>query len=206
LRKLLIILGLLAIAPVLLLAACGDDDDDSGDDAGDATTAAAATEDGGDETEPAGETDAPEDTDAPADTGSAGGGGGDAACALITAEEAAEALGSPVDAPQSTTIGEGFSQCLWRIEGGGPADNAVVVQYRGDTSADEYAEQVDNNCPEPLGDPVPVSGIGDEAFECVALMVRQGDHMVVVTVVSSDVDGGLAAQEELAQKALTRLP
>jgi hypothetical protein len=197
-------LALALASALLLLAACGGDDDDD-DTSGDVTATGEVQESPeGDDDDDA--TEAPEETDEPEGDDDDGGSffGGIDACELITAEEAAAVVGGDVDEPQRSEIGEGFNQCLYRIAGGG--ELAVVVQARADTSPDEYEEQVEENCPEELGGPNPVEGIGDAAHECIGLIVLSGDAMFAITIISDDADADFANQEELARKIVDRLP
>lgn len=191
-KRALIAAGLCGL--LLFLAACGgDDDDDAADDAADEprpTAASQATE------PPAGDDEEEEDEPAPS-------GGGINACELITAEEAGEALGGPAGQPEQGSIGEGFSQCLWRIEGGDELSSAIVIQARGDTSRDDFDRLVEENSPEVAGEVIEVEGLGDVAREQVATFVLEGDAMVVVTVTG---EFDTAKQRELAQLAIGRLP
>lgn len=203
---------LMAILALLLVvfAACGGDDDDGSGDSSD-ETAASATDDGDETAEATDEPDV-EETDEPQETVAPDNGGGDLAinpCELVTSEEAAEAIGGATEEPVlDPNIGENFSQCLWRIEGGTELDEALIVQVRADSSSEDYAETLDENCPEALGEPVHVSGVGDAANECIALIVLSGEVIFAVTVLSGtgDIEAELAKQEELAQTIIGRLP
>jgi hypothetical protein len=199
-----LIAGLCAL--LLLTAACGgDDDDDSADESGDEATSAGETNgDDGEATVEAEETDEAEPTEQ-SDDGGAPAGAIDA-CSLITSEEAAEAVGGPVEEPESSNIGENFHQCLWRIEGGTELDAAVVIQARPDTSPEEYAEVVEENCPEEIGGANPVEGLGDQAVECITVIVLEGDSVVASTVINDEPDAGAAATLEVAEIAIGRLP
>jgi hypothetical protein len=186
--------GMLSIAVcafTLAIAGCGDDDD--------APTGAG--------TDPPAATDGASDTQAPSSATEAPGApaGMIDACSLLTSEEAAAAVGGPVDAPQSGLAGP-FSQCLWRIAGGTEIDSAVVVQALGGVSEDQFNQYVDENTPPELGEVTPVEGVGDVAVEQVALFVLDGDAMVVVTVINDEPDGGQSKQLGLAQAAVAKLP
>ena len=188
-------------ALVLAVASCGDDDDAASGTTAD--TEVAATSGAIASTEPPASTNGASETQATTAAPEAPAGTIDA-CSLLTSEEAAQALGGPVDPPQSGLAGP-FSECLWRIEGGTEIDSAVVVQALGGVSADQFEQYVEENTPHELG-PVSTVDAGDEAYEQVALMVRSGDAMVVVTVLSGDPDGGQSKQLGLAQAAIDRLP
>jgi hypothetical protein len=123
---------------------------------------------------------------------------------LVTADEAADALGSPVDEPERSSIGEGFSECIYRVKGGTQFDSAVAIQARGDTSRDDFERLVKENAPEELGEVKTISGLGDAAYYQVATFALKGDAMVVITVISDANDE--AKQKDLAEKALEQLP
>jgi hypothetical protein len=188
-------------ALVLAIASCGDDDDAASDTiaAREVVTTSGATA----STEPPAPTIGASETQATTAAPEAPAGTIDA-CSLLTSEEAAAALGGPVDPPQSGMTGP-FSECIWRIEGGTEIDSAVVVQALGGVSADQFEQYVEENTPPELG-PVSTVEAGDKAYEQIALMVRSGDAMVVVTVLSGDPDGGQSKQLGLAQAAIDRLP
>ena len=207
------------------MASCGGDDDaasDTADTAADtadadvaatdvAVTAAAATADATASTEPPGAAEPPAATEpadqAPATTATpeAPAGAIDA-CILLTSEDAAAALGGPVDPPIPGTAGP-FSQCIWRIAGGTELDSAAIaVQALGGVSPDQFAQLVEEYAPAELGPVEPVAGVGDEAYQQDGLMVRSGDAMVVVTVISTDPAGDRARQVSVAQAAVARLP
>ena len=200
-KQILALLAALCLA-LMVLAACGGDDDDASDDPDTDATATAEADEG--ENEATDEPEATEDnepTDAPEPVS-----GGIDACELITNEEAAAVIGGATDEPVSSQIGENFNQCLWRIQGGGDLDAAVVVQAAPDKSAEDYEEQVADTCPEGILDPNPVAGIGDAANECIALIVLSGDVIFAVTILTDDIDAAVADQEELARTIIGRLP
>ena len=129
------------------------------------------------------------------------------ACSLLSQAEAADAVGGATNPPQSSMIGEGFSQCLWRIQGGSEVDSAVVLQARGDTSAEDFERFVEENAPAALGELTPIAGLGDQAFQQMATFVLAGDSMVVVTVLNGEpLDQQHQRQKALAQAAIDRLP
>ena len=182
-------------ALVLAMVSCGGDDDAGGTNSAPTVSTASPAA-----TDATSGTQAPEaiaTPDAPA--------GMIDACSLLTSEEAAAAVGGPVDPPESGLAGP-FSECLWRIEGGTDVDSAVVVQALGGVSEDQFEQYVEENAPSELGPVEPVSGVGDRAYEQLALFVLSGDTMVVVTVLSGDPDGGQSKQLGLAQAAIARVP
>jgi hypothetical protein len=187
---------------LLALAGCGGDDDSSGTTAGAhvATTARSAPS-----AESSAAADGTTETTAPVTTARVAPAGMIDACSLVTSEEAAAALGGPVDPPKPGFAGS-FSECLWRIEGGTEMDSAVVVHALGGVSRDQFEQHVEENAPPELGPVEPVSGVGDIAYQQIALFALAGDAMVVVTVLSNDPDGGESQQVALAQAAIGRLP
>lgn len=133
--------------------------------------------------------------------------GGVDACSLLTEADVAGAVGGATNPPESSTVGENFSQCLWRIKGGTPLDNAVVLQARGGTSKDDFERFVEENTPEVVGAVTPIPGLGDKAYQQMATFVLSGDSMVVVTVLNNDPpEQQEQTQHELARAAIARLP
>ena len=129
------------------------------------------------------------------------------ACSLLTEAEAADAVGGATDPPKSSVIGENFSQCLWRIQGGTELDSAVVVQTRGDTSDDDFDRLVDENAPEVMGEVTTIDGLGDKAYQQLATFVLEGEAMVVVTVLNNETpEQQEQRQQDLARAAIGRVP
>jgi len=179
---------LLLLAPALvLLAACGGDDDGAGTSA--TATAATSPSPGGSATEPA-------PTGTPAIS----------ACALVTAEEAAEALGGPVDAPAESILGESLSQCVFKTVGGTELDPILIMQVRTDIIEADFERFVTINSPGDAGEVVVVPGLGDRAYQQVATFVYSGGVIIVVRTTTAGVAGDPAVQQDLARKALARLP
>jgi len=178
---------------MLLLSACGGDDDGD-DDNGNPTAVSQETADEGEPTEP------PDDGDEPA--------GFIDACSLITMDEAAAVLGGPAVPPEQGDFAGEFSQCAWVIEGGTVGlDASVVVQSLGDVSDDEFEQHLEENTPEELGEVVPIDGLGDMAYQQVATFVHADGAMVVVTVLNDEaLDVQVQQQQDLARKAIGRLP
>jgi hypothetical protein len=129
------------------------------------------------------------------------------ACSLLTEAEAAEAVGGATDPPKSSMIGENFSQCMWRVQGGTELNSAVVVQARGDTSDDDFERLVDENAPEVMGEVTTIDGLGDKAYQQMATFVLAGEAMVVVTVLNNETpEQQEQRQQDLARAAIGRLP
>ena len=129
------------------------------------------------------------------------------ACSLLTEEEAGDAVGGATDAPRSSIIGENFSQCLWRIQGGSELDSALIVQARADTDDDDFERFVDENTPEVIGEVSTIDGLGDKAYQQIPTFVLYGDTMIVVTVLNSEtVEQQVQRQHDLARAAIGRLP
>jgi len=129
------------------------------------------------------------------------------ACSLLTEAEAADAVGGATDPPKSSMIGENFSQCMWRIQGGTELGSAVVVQARADTSDDDFERLVDENAPEVMGEVTTIDGLGDKAYQQIATFVLIGEAMVVVTVLNNETpEQQEQRQQDLARAAIGRLP
>lgn len=129
------------------------------------------------------------------------------ACSLLTEAEAADAVGGATDPPKSSMIGENFSQCLWRIQGGTELDSAVVVQARGDTSDADFERLVDENAPEVMGEVTTIDSLGDKAYQQIPTFVLSGEAMVVVTVLNNETpEQQEQRQQDLARAAIGRLP
>jgi hypothetical protein len=129
------------------------------------------------------------------------------ACSLLTEAEAADAVGGATDPPKSSVIGENFSQCVWRIQGGAELGSAVIVQARGDTSDDDFERFVDENTPEVVGEVTTIDDLGDKAYQQIATFVLSGDSMVVVTVLNNETpEQQEQRQHDLARAAIGRLP
>lgn len=182
-----------AVAVLALLAtACGGDDDDSadGDNAATATADAGGDGDGDETSEPTAGSDGDDDA-----------GSADAvdACSLITIDEAEAALGA--------TVGEGTGidtppvyGCTYEAEAFAQVSVNVVVFDDAAQAEDIYQLAIDNN------DYPEIEGIGDRAYFALGFGVaaQQGRYEVNVDVIGPDDDQAL--EEELAQKALDRLP
>jgi hypothetical protein len=142
------------------LTACGGDD--SGSNASDQPGATGSPTAGATDSLTASATDAVTDaTDSAsqsATTGSSGSGGGDA-CRLLTTDQVAAAVGSPVKdgLPSSgpAVTGGSFTSCVWQsADPDNPADTATVTVYPNTDAADSAREDDSQDVP----------GIGDKAF------------------------------------------
>ena len=185
-----------ALAALALLgAACGgDDDDDTGADGGGAT-ATVDSGDGGD----GGSDETSEATAEPDGDDDASSGDAVDACSLITIDEAEAALGA--------TVGEGTRLdtppvygCTYETEAFAQV-SIIVVVFDDPAQAEEvYQLAIDNN------DYPEIDGIGDRAYFALGFGVtsQQGRYEVTVDVIGPDDDQPL--DEELAKKALDRLP
>jgi hypothetical protein len=156
-----------ALVPLLLvptaLTACGGDDSGSaaGDDAGsDATTSASAS--ASTDSNPDGNPDSDTDT-----------GNDVAACDVVTTDEVAAAVGSPVkpgiaSSGQPVTGGT-FTTCVWQsADPATPADTATLTVYSNTAAADSARED----------DSQELDGIGDQAFSAMvsSVWVYVGDR------------------------------
>jgi hypothetical protein len=141
-------LASLALVAVVTLSSCGGDDSDSGSAAGDHPGASqSATDEATD-----GGTAGPGESDSP-DTGDV------AACSVLTTDQVAAAVGSPVNKGTPTSgpavTGGRFTSCLWlSADPDNPADTATVTIYPNADAADSARED----------DSQDVTGIGDRAF------------------------------------------
>ena len=127
-----------ALLPLLLvatsaLAACGGDDDGD-DDAGGEPSSESSQDDGAEQP-------------------------GDPACDLLTTDEVAEAVGSPVKegvrSSGAAVTGGRFDTCVWQSDDPeNPADTATLTIYPNAAAADSVRDD----------DSEAVDGIGDDAF------------------------------------------
>jgi hypothetical protein len=129
------------LATVATLAACGGND--SGGSASDDKPTASQSQ----------STATPSADDPGGDSGDA------AACDLLTTDEVAAAVGSPVKAGVASSgpavTGGSFTTCVWQSDDpDNPADTATVTVYPNADAADSARED----------DSQDVSGIGDKAF------------------------------------------
>jgi hypothetical protein len=182
-----------ALVPVLLasvatLTACGGDD--SGDQAADdptstSTEATEATDDGAsdDGGEPAGDV---------------------AACDLLTTDEVADAVGSPVKDGIPTSgpavTGGDFSTCVWQsADPDNPADTATLTIYENAAAADSVRSD----------DSPAVDGIGDSAFSdsVSSVWVYDGEKSFFTQwyIFGTMDDEGLEQSKALAQAAADKL-
>jgi hypothetical protein len=189
-----------ALAALALLgAACGgDDDDDTGADGG-AATATIDSSDGGDDGSD--ETPGPTTEDA-GDDGSGDDSSEDAvdACSLITKDEAVEALGAPVGDGEAQDFPPVYG-CTYRTEDGvGLVSVSVVVFDDADQAEAVYQLAIDNN------DYPEIDGIGERAYFALGfgLTAQKGRYEFTIDIIGPDDDQAL--EEDLAQKALDRLP
>jgi hypothetical protein len=133
-----------SLAAAALLGACGGDDDEpssGGEAAAEETSAEETTTEA-----------AADDADEPA------GGGELAACDLITADEAEEAIGKPVELDDQGSNST-FSVCTYQSEAG---DNFILSVAFGAGSA-AYESSVDALPAATGSKPEEVSGLGDQA-------------------------------------------
>jgi hypothetical protein len=189
-----------AVATLALLgAACGGgDDDDSGDD-----LVATATEDSGDGDDDSGDEETPEPT--AEDTGDDDGGDDSSedavdACSLITTDEAEEALGAPVGDGEAQDFPPVYGCSYRTADGVGLVAVSVVVFDDADQAEAVYDLAIDNN------DYQEIDGIGDRAYFALGfgLTAQQGRYEFTIDIIGPDDDRAL--EEELAPKALERLP
>jgi hypothetical protein len=129
------------------------------------------------------------------------------ACDLVTRDEAADALGQPVGGPEESIVGDRFHECVYRSESGTEFPSSVTVQARIDSTREEYDLLLTGNCPESIGGPMPIEGLGDAAHQCVQTFVLSDDVIVSVLAINNeDPAAGTASQKDLAATAVERLP
>lgn len=180
-----------ALVPVLLatvatLTACGGGDsggqaaDDPTSASTEATEGGAAGDDGGD---PAGDV---------------------AACDLLTTDEVADAVGSPVKDGIRTSgpavTGGDFSTCVWQsADPDNPADTATLTIYENAAAADSVRSD----------DSPAVDGIGDSAFSdsVSSVWVYDGEKSFFTQwyIFGTMDDEGLVQSKALAQAAADKL-
>lgn len=139
------------------------------------------------------------------------------ACGLFTAEEAASALGSPIDGGSSSSSNDalGHKVCLRTST---KADSEKVVRLsmiqtstisaserkKGTTAATEYSKAKTEAGKKPSG-AAGVSGLGDTAFwDGVQLHILKGDTYATVRV-GTEKAGNQTGAEAIARKATARL-
>jgi hypothetical protein len=187
------------LAPLVLVAAtaltsCGGDGSDSGASADDASVTQSDTQS---DTQSATES-------ATASEGASQGSDETAACDLLTTDQVAAAVGSPVKpgTPSSgpALTGGSFTSCLWlSADPDNPADTATVTIYPNADAADSARED----------DSQDVAGIGDQAFSASfgSMWVYVGDQSFFAqwyTFSGSDAEN-LPKSQALAQAVVDAL-
>ncbi|MEX0683295.1 MAG: hypothetical protein WD904_08195 [Dehalococcoidia bacterium] len=194
-KRLVLVLGLLAVA-ALLLAACGggDDDDDAGDDGGATATETGATDDSGDD-----------GGDASGD-GSGDDGGDDSgsdfdACTLLTQDEVERVIG-PADEGLNQNFDPIFS-CLWSADAGGMDYLSVGVFAGSDQELGAFFELTE--------DGEEIQGLGEgaqfsESFGTLEVLVDGYYVTVNVSMFEREPDEVRDITTGLAERVLGRLP
>jgi hypothetical protein len=173
------VLAVLITSSLLLFAACGDDSENGGEPTADAPTSDEAPPDG---------TGPPADFDV---------------CALVTPEEAESALGGPVGEPERAEQSPIF---VCGYDATDQLSSLVVTLISYDSPDDaqaslEYAIET-NEYPE-------IEGIGDGAYNGQPLAdvtAISGGYELSIDVNTDDAEADLAAAQELAKTAISRLP
>lgn len=134
------------------------------------------------------------------------------ACALITVEEASEALGAPVAPPKNEVLGAGeegkaaMSLCTYAPASG--AAKSMTISVRRSPVADQTPDRVRTALAEAGATTQDVSGVGDAAFWTEGqLHVFQGKNVymnITIMGVGSDADA-MAIARSLAVRAVERL-
>lgn len=196
-KRLVLVLGLLAVA-ALLLAACGggDDDDNAGDDGGATATEADATDDAGDD---GGDDGGDGSTDDGADNAS---GSDFDVCTLLTRDEVERVIG-PADEGLNQNFDPIFS-CLWSADAGGVDYVSVGVFAGSDEEVEAFFELTQ--------DAEEVQGIGDRAqfsdtigIGTLEVLVDGYDVSVSVAMLERDRDEARDITTGLAERVLGRL-
>lgn len=133
------------------------------------------------------------------------------ACALITKEEGAEALGEAVNEPEEQIISPGgdemaaVSQC--NVQATGTAGKVLSVFYRRSPVADNQPDLVRQTLTESGATVEDVSGVGDAAlWGAGQLHVFVGDAQYLIVTVGGLPDGDARARtSQVAQRAIERL-
>jgi hypothetical protein len=132
------------------------------------------------------------------------------ACALVTAEEGAAALGEPVDPPSEQIINPGggnvaaVSQCT--LQASASPRKTLSVFLRRSPVADSRPDSVRRTLAESGVTTRDVAGTGDAAFWGAAqLHVFSGPDLYLIVTVSGLADEDALAQAEgIARQALSR--
>jgi hypothetical protein len=123
------------------------------------------------------------------------------ACALVTREEAAAALGQAVLPGDKTPEGCNY------VSEGDSGSKVVYIQV----SAPNRAKQTFDFARQAFKDTKPVAGVGDEAFvlelgaPVAQVHFRKGDVYITVVVSNYSINDRVARATELAKKAASRL-
>jgi hypothetical protein len=186
-----------AFAAILTAGGCSGLPFGGGDGQSSTTQDGGSTDDGAANTDDANTDDANTD-DANADNASDGGtdegsaGGATDACALLTTEEVAAAMGMEVNDGTDAGTGDGSSECTWESKTDGVPTILTVVIHAG-VSYEQSKKGFQST--------EPVSGVGDEAFFGTGLntlMMRKGDSVVQFVAIGNLADD--AAKLELMKK------
>jgi hypothetical protein len=166
--------------------------------------AAALTACGGDDSDDAKRADQPAASDTPATQATSEDAGTAAACDLLTTDEVAVAVGSPVkDGIQTSgpaVTGGDFSTCVWQsADTENSADTATLTIYDNADAADSVRDQ----------DSQDLEGIGDEAFSgsVSSVWVYDGDRSFLAQwyIFNTMDDEGLEQSKALAKAAADKL-
>jgi hypothetical protein len=186
----------LVLLTATTLAGCGGDDSSGGSAADDSTASSSAS------------------ASASASASSSAGGGTDAqtggvqigvtACDLLTTDEVAAAVGSPVKEGIETSgpaaTGGTFTSCQWMSDDpDNPADSASLYLYTNTAAADSAREDDSQDLP----------GLGDQAFSVsyAGVWVYEGEQSFLAQwyTFSGTDEENLPKSEALAQAAVDKL-
>ena len=123
-------------------------------------------------------------------------------CTLVTKEEVAEALGSPISESSGGTSG-----CQYQVAGGGNRVLSVQVTWQGGTLAMKLSTLALKGAGAGTGVAVmhSIHGLGDEAIVMpmgAGLMFRKGDVLVNIDLrgVQNNVEAGKAIAQKIADR------
>jgi hypothetical protein len=189
--------GLAALA-ALLLAACSHDSTPSAAPTSGGTSAATST---------APNPPAATSTETGTGTGAPGGeteGSQPKACSVVTAAEAGAAIGRPVGAAQSRTLGV-FSSCSFVTTGGGDVGTVSVQVLQSAATAGIFDQIVSGQSGGKAVQTVP--GVGDKAVIATGVLIfHKGSRVVTVFIYTQSKKSGLTnAEIALAKKIAARV-
>ncbi|HXK59043.1 MAG TPA: hypothetical protein PLP42_04035 [Acidobacteriota bacterium] len=131
------------------------------------------------------------------------------ACSLLTAEEAAEILGEPVEKPIESTTGNTISNCNWLTA----SFNSIGILVRRGYNAAEAESAFDLAYKQSKSlsgvDPEDISGLGEKAYwaggRINQLNVYAGNYWLIIMANPDNSQDPLSVAKLVAVKALAKL-